>query len=63
MIIEFYNKESGEVIGEDLSADYYFVMNNVVYCDNQFSTESQESSVYFTDFITKCRCIGWRVVG
>lgn len=58
--IQFYDKETGRVL--ENTDDYYFVMNDLVYCDNDFSTESQEASVSFDEFIKECPAIGWRMI-
>lgn len=60
MRIEFYNKETGVVLNN--TDDYYFVMNNVVYVDNEKCYESQYAVVCFDDFIQELPNIGWRVV-
>lgn len=58
MEIEFFNIETGETI----PAGDHFVMYNRVFCDNYWSTESQEATVMFDDFIEECSHVGWRVV-
>ena len=59
MKIEFYIKETGEVLMGDTS--YHFVMQDRVYCDNCYSAESQCNTVTFEDFIDECPQIGFRV--
>lgn len=58
--IEFFIKKSGTVLTN--TDDEFFVMNNEVYRDNQYYTESQERTVMFEDFIERRPDIGWRVV-
>ncbi len=60
MKIEFYMKDTGEVL--EKTDDDYFVMNDEVWRDNGRSCESQEASVGFDDFITHKPNVGWRVV-
>ncbi len=57
--LEFYFKETGEVIEEP--SDYYFVMNNEVYRDNNFETESHAAMLSFEDFIVKTPNVDWRI--
>lgn len=59
MIIEFFKKDTGEVLKD--TNDFYFVMNNVVYCDNGKSYESQCGTVSFDDFVVECPELGWRI--
>jgi len=59
--IEFFSKKSGKVYTE--TDDEFFVMNNEVYRDNHYYTESQERTVSFEDFYERRPDIGWRVVG
>ena len=59
-MIEFFEKKSGRILP---SNDIYFLMNNKVYCDNGYTTESQEQTVMFDDFISDCSdTIGWRYI-
>ena len=62
MKIEFYHKYTGLVIPDRTSNNYYFVMNNEVYRDNQYSCESQEASVDFDTFVEEVPDIIWRIV-
>lgn len=59
MNIEFYIKETGEIIEQPDC--HFFVMSNEVYCDSGFSTESQEATVTFEDFIKECPHVGFRI--
>lgn len=60
MKIQFYRKDNGTILTD--TDDFYFVMNDEVYCDNGKSYESQEPTVQFEDFIMKCPELGWRIV-
>ncbi len=60
MKVEFYFKETGEVIEQP--EGMFFVMNDKVFCDNGWSCESQEATVSFDDFINELPRVGWRVV-
>lgn len=57
MKIKFYIKETGKVL--DNTGATYFIMDDKVYCDNEFCTESQESSVSFHDFVEECPLVGF----
>ncbi len=59
MNIEFFIKSTGLIVAE--TDGYLFVMSNKVYRDNQHSTESQEASVSFEDFIEEMPDIDWRL--
>jgi len=60
MKIEFYFIESGDVLAAP--NDTFFVMNNCVYSDNFKTTESQEVTVGFEDFIKERPDLDWRCV-
>jgi hypothetical protein len=59
MIIEFYEKESGEVVP---TGDYFILNGSEVWRDNYNSYESQSTTIGFDDCIIDCPSIGWRVV-
>ena len=59
MKIEFYQIDDGVILND--TNDYYFVMNNEVYSDNNNTYESQCAVVSFEDFIIRRANIGWRI--
>ncbi len=53
VVIEFYIKETGEVV--DNKYDMYFVRGDTsVWCDNGRSWESQCASISFDDCVMEC---------
>lgn len=60
MKIEFFDKSDGVALTD--TDDIFFVMNNEVYCDNNFYSESQEATLMFEDFVKKREDIGWRIL-
>ena len=60
MKIEFFNKETGDILMN--TDDWYFVMNNEVYRNNDVYYESQEASIGFDDCVFKVPRVGWRVL-
>lgn len=60
MKIEIYKKDTGLKV--DNTGDYYFVMNNEVYCDNEKVYESQAALIGFDDCIKSRGDLGWRVI-
>jgi len=61
--IEFYRKDTMEVIPKVQSDNWYFVQNDRVYRDSGETSESQEARVGFGDFIVEARKVGWRIKG
>ena len=56
--IEFFIKNSNKILSD--TDDYYFIMNNVVYCDNNEMYESQSAVIGFDDCIQRRDDIGWK---
>lgn len=59
MKIVFYRESNGEVLHN--TNDQYFVMNDIVFRDNEKTFESQCAVVAFEDFIRACPEVGWMV--
>lgn len=57
--IIFYVKATTVVL--ENTDNYFFVMNDKVYCDSNLVTESQAEAVSFEDFIKPRPDIGWIV--
>lgn len=60
MKIEFFFKDSGEVIEQP--DGWLFLMENEVWCDTFETCESQAAVVGFDDFVKQRPDIGWRAV-
>lgn len=60
MRIEFFYKETGNVIKDDSE---FFVMGGKVMKNNFWDTESQEATVDFYNFVEDVDNADWRVVG
>ena len=58
MKIEFYNKETGEVVP---TGDYFVLNGDEVWRDKYEYYESQEASIGFEDCVRECKDIGWRL--
>lgn len=57
-VIQFRDKKTGQKVNDtDL-----FIMHDKVWRDNNYTTESQEHTVDFEDFIDECPDIYWVVL-
>ena len=62
-MIEFYNKDTGKILREDVSDNWIFVMNNKVWMNHtQYSESKGLDYKNFMDFIEPMTELDWREV-
>lgn len=62
-MIEFYNKDTGKILKEDVLDNWIFVMNDKVWMNHtQYSESKGMNYSNFMDFIEPLDNIGWRII-
>ena len=62
-MIEFYNKDTGRILKENILDNWIFVMNDKVWMNHtQYSESKGMNYNNFMDFIEPLDNIGWRKI-